>query len=127
MPISLIHASAIDPKHDRGGEMRVLLSPKTVESRSGFMGTMHLVPGDFYANHLHPFSDEYLYVVQGEISITDDCATTSVHANTAVFIPKNVPHRLQNTGDTTAFLAFFSTPLAPSPELGHVTLEEHVR
>ena len=35
----------------RGGDVRTLLSPKTVQSKSGFMGVATLAPGDRISEH----------------------------------------------------------------------------
>ena len=119
-----ISRSAVPSKTDRGGTMHILLSPRTVETTSGFMGTLVLAPDEAYGKHYHPYSDEYLYVVEGKVSITGDTNSIVVHTDTGVFIPKGVPHRLQNTGTVAATIVFFSCPLAPRPELGHVMLED---
>ncbi len=124
MPLTIVSEQEIPTKRDRGGVMQVLLSPRTVNTTSGFMGTLTLEPNETYGKHYHPYSDEYLYIISGQVSITDDHLTRAVEAGSAAFIPKNVPHSLHNTGAEKSCMIFFSTPLAPRPELGHVLLEE---
>lgn len=124
MSLAAIKRSAVSAKDDRGGQMHILLSPRTVETQTGFMGTLVLAPEEAYKNHYHPYSDEYLYVVAGEVTITGDTNAITAQAGTGVFIPKSTPHRLQNTGTAETTLVFFSTPLAPRPDLGHVMLED---
>jgi len=124
MPLATIERSAVPAKTDRGGQMHILLSPKTVPTHTGFMGTLALAPGEAYKSHYHPYSDEYLYVVAGEVTITGDADTIIAQAGSGVFIPKSTPHRLQNAGNVDTTLVFFSTPLAPRPDLGHVMLED---
>jgi putative monooxygenase len=124
MSLAAIERSTVPAKADRGGQMHILLSPRTVTTHSGFMGTLALAPGEAYKNHYHPYSDEYLYIIAGEVTITGDTCTITAQAGTGVFIPKPTPHRLQNTGNVEATLVFFSTPLAPRPDLGHVMLED---
>src|SRR3954453_1534665 len=51
----------------RGGEVRTLLSPRTVGSTSGFMGVATIAPGEQINEHYHPYSEEFLYVVEGRI------------------------------------------------------------
>jgi len=46
-----------------------------------------------------------------------------VRADEAVFVPKDVPHRIVNASDQPVRVVFFLTPLAPRPELGHVDTE----
>lgn len=124
MVLTAIEPSVVPAKNDRGGQMQILLSPRTVETQTGFMGTLVLAPEEIYKNHYHPYSDEYLYVVAGEVTIAGDTNTVTAQAGTGVFIPKMTPHRLQNRGNSDTTLVFFSTPLAPRPDLGHVMLED---
>jgi len=124
MQITSVSRSSVPAKTDRGGSMHVLLSPRTVETKTGFMGTLVLSPAEIYQKHYHPYSDEYLYIVRGEVTITGASNTIVAQADTGVFIPKDAPHRLQNTGTEDALIVFFACPLAPRPDLGHVTLED---
>jgi putative monooxygenase len=111
----------------RGGDLRVLLSPKTVESTTGFLGGVTLMPGDVVTEHYHPYSEEYLYVVRGTLVLTLDGEAVELGADEAVLVPKNVRHRLTNPGREPAFAVFHLCPLAPRPELGHVDTEEPAR
>ncbi len=124
MTIAIIREHDITAKQDRGGAMRVLLSPRTVETTSGFMGTLILQPNESYGKHYHPYSDEYVYVISGQVSILDGETTRVIDGGSAAFIPKNTHHSLHNSGTSACSIIFFSTPLAPRPELGHVMLEE---
>ena len=44
----------------RGGDVRTLLSPKTVGSTSGFMGAATIGAGDRISEHYHPYSEEFI-------------------------------------------------------------------
>lgn len=114
----------VAPNTKRGGDVRTLLSPKTVGSRSGYMGVVSIPSGDWVAEHYHPYSEEYLYVVQGTLNARLDGETHELRAGQGLLIPINVKHRLSNDEGEDAFLVFFSSPLAPRPELGHVDTEE---
>lgn len=107
----------------RGGDVRTLLSPKSVGSTSGFMGVASIAPGDKISEHYHPYSEEFIYVVQGQIIARLDGTPHEVKAQQGVFIPINVRHRLMNEGTEEAFIVFHLSPLAPRPELGHVDTE----
>jgi putative monooxygenase len=107
----------------RGGELRVLLGPKTVGSTSGFMGVATLAPGERIAEHYHPYSEEFLYVTRGAITVDLDDRPVPLAAGEALFVPRDVRHRLRNTGDEPAEVVFHLGPLAPRPELGHVDTE----
>lgn len=107
----------------RGGEVRVLLSPKTAGSTSGFMGTATLAPGERIAEHYHPYSEEFLHVTAGEIVAQLDDVAYPLGTGTGLLIPPHVRHRLLNAGAETACVVFHLGPLAPRPELGHVDTE----
>ncbi|WP_433429241.1 cupin domain-containing protein [Nonomuraea sp. CA-141351] len=108
----------------RGGDLRTVLSPATVGSSSGFCGAVRLAPGERVSEHYHPYSEEYLFVASGALRVDLDGEPVSVGQEQALLIPRNVRHRLVNTGDGDALAVFYLSPLAPRPELGHVDTEE---
>ncbi len=108
----------------RGGDVRTLLSPKSVGSTSGFGGVATIGPGDWISEHYHPYSEEFVYVVRGGIVADLDGAPHEVRAGQALFIPINVRHRLKNEGGEEAYIVFHLGPLAPEPPLGHVDTEQ---
>jgi putative monooxygenase len=110
----------------RGGDVRTLLSPKSVGSTSGFMGMATIEPGDWIAEHYHPYSEEFIYVTSGEIVARLDGKPQLVKAKSALYIPINCKHRLSNEGSQQASIVFHLGPLAPKPELGHVDTEQRV-
>src|SRR3569833_3760039 len=67
-PIGWVRAADLPADTRRGGVIRTLLSPRTVGSRSGVLGVTELEPGQRIAEHYHPYSEEFLYVVRGEIT-----------------------------------------------------------
>lgn len=108
----------------RGGDLRVLLSPRTVGSTSGFMGAGTLLPGEHITEHYHPYSEEFLYLVRGRlVARVDGDREIALDAGEALMVPKSIRHRLDNVGDEEAFFVFHAGPLAPRPELGHVDTE----
>jgi putative monooxygenase len=120
----IISVDEVTPNTRRGGELRVLLSPSTVGSTSSFMGVAVVRPGERVNEHYHPYSEEYLYVEIGEITLDLDGVPHPMTAGQALMVPRNVRHRLRNTGATTARVVFHLSPLAPRPDLGHVDTEE---
>src|SRR3712207_9438561 len=60
------------PNRRRGGDIRVLLSPASVGSTAGFMGTLTLEPGEVVTEHWHPYSEEFLYCQEGDVLVTLD-------------------------------------------------------
>jgi mannose-6-phosphate isomerase-like protein (cupin superfamily) len=112
----------------RGGDIRTLLSPATVGATSGFLGTLRLEPGELVTEHLHPYSEEFLFCVSGQAALQlDRTETVTISANEGVLIPIGVRHRLVQTGTEPAFFVFHLSPLAPAPHLGHVDTEQPVR
>lgn len=107
----------------RGGDVRTLLSPKTVSSSSGFMGVATIEPGDRISEHYHPYSEEFIYCAQGTLTAQLDGESHEVLAGEALYVPINMRHRLVNEGDDDVFVVFHLGPLAPDPKLGHVDTE----
>jgi putative monooxygenase len=108
----------------RGGDVRTLLSPKSVGSTSGFMGVATIPAGDWISEHYHPYSEEFIYVCSGSLTADLDGEAQTVNNGEALYIPVNVKHRLRNEGDEEAFIVFHLGPLAPRPDIGHVDTEE---
>jgi putative monooxygenase len=107
----------------RGGEVRTLLSPKSAGATSGFMGAATIAPGDRISEHYHPYSEEFIYLVSGQLDAQLGGESHPLQARHGLLIPINVRHRLVNDGDEDAFLVFHLGPLAPRPDLGHVDTE----
>jgi putative monooxygenase len=120
-----IAASDVPSNRRRGGDLRTLLSPGTVKSTSGFMGVLTLEEGESVSEHYHPYSEEFLYLVSGRLTVRLDGQPVLVAAGEGLFIPKNVRHRLENNDPDPAFVVFHLGPLAPKPELGHVDTEPY--
>lgn len=119
-----VAAAGIPADRRRGGQIRVLLGPRTVGSTSGFMGLATLAPGERIAEHLHPYSEEFLCVTRGEITVDRDGDPVVVRTDEGLYIPVGMRHRLRNTGTAAAAVVFHLSPLAPRPELGHIDTEE---
>jgi len=120
--VRAVDATAADNR--RGGDVRTLLSPKSVGSTSGFMGVATIPAGDWISEHYHPYSEEFIYVTRGSLTARLDGEPKQVNAGEALYIPVNVKHRLMNEGDDEAFIVFHLGPLAPRPDMGHVDTEE---
>ncbi len=113
----------VPPNTKRGGDLRVLLSPKTCGATSGFSGVGTLAPGEFVAEHYHPYSEEFFYVVSGSIVVKVDGEPVELKVGESLMVPIKAPHRIENPGTEPAFVVFHLSPLAPRPELGHVDCE----
>jgi putative monooxygenase len=114
----------VPPDNRRGGDIRTLLSPKSVGCTGAYMGVAMIAPGDWIAEHYHPFSEEFIFVSSGNIVAELDGERHELAPRNALFIPMNVRHRLRNDGDEEAVLVFMAAPLAPRPPMGHVDTEQ---
>lgn len=114
----------VESNRRRGGDIRVTLSPKTVGSTSGFGGVLRLGPGEVVTEHYHPYSEEFLHVVTGTLSMALDGKPIELGPGDSLMVPINVRHRLVNVGDSESMVVFHLSPLAPRPELGHVDTED---
>lgn len=128
-PASKLIAVSIDDcpaNTKRGGDVRTILSPKTVGSTSGFMGFATVEPNDYVASHLHPYSEEFLMLVAGKLLVEyGDQQQLELEEGQGLMVPKDTPHRLVNISARQARLVFHLGPLAPRPDMGHVDLETH--
>ncbi|HEY5836871.1 cupin domain-containing protein [Streptomyces sp.] len=107
----------------RGGTLRTLLGPANVGATSGFMGLARLEPGEFISEHYHPYSEEFVLLLSGRITILLDGEPVELAAREGLLVPIDVRHRLENTGPEPAELVYHLGPLAPRPDLGHVDTE----
>jgi len=119
----IVDLSETQPNTRRGGDLRALLTPTAVGATSGFMGLALVDPGDRIGEHYHPYSEEFVYVVQGLLEVDLDGETHTMRPDQGLLIPPHVRHRFRNVGDTEARMVFHLGPLAPRPELGHVDTE----
>jgi putative monooxygenase len=122
-----VDLSEVEPNVKRGGDLRAMLTPATVGSTSGFMGVAIVQPGDHIGEHYHPYSEEFVYVIEGAFEVDLDGEPQPLRAEQGLLIPKDVRHRFRNVGDRDARLVFHLGPLAPRPDLGHVDTEEGPR
>ncbi|GAA2660722.1 cupin domain-containing protein [Streptomyces aculeolatus] len=107
----------------QGGRVRALLTPGSVGAVSGFMGHIELGPGEVVTEHYHPFSDKFLYVVEGSAVVRVNGEAVAVESDEALFITRGQRNRIENSGDGVLRAVFHVAPLAPRPELGHVDTE----
>lgn len=113
----------MEPNRRRGAEIRVVLGPATCGCTSGFLGVAVVEPGESIAEHYHPYSEEFLYVISGTLTVDLDGEPVLVRADEGVLVPINVRHRLRNMGTEQVRAVFQLGPLAPRPALGHVDTE----
>lgn len=118
-----VNLEDVTPNRRRGGDIRITLGPRTVGCTSGFGGVLSLAADEFVAEHYHPYSEEFLHMILGEVEISLDGETRRLGAGDSLLVPIGVRHRLVNVGEVEARAVFHLSPLAPRPELGHVDTE----
>ncbi len=85
--------------YGEGAQKRVMIGSK--EGAPGFaMRVFDLPPGGGSSHHAHDFEHE-VFILQGEATLKSAGGTTTVKANSAIFIPANEEHQLLNTGEET--------------------------
>ena len=120
----IVDLSEVEPNRRRGGDLRAMLTPATVGSTSGFMGVAIVQPGERIGEHYHPYSEEFVYVVCGELEADLDGVPQPLRPEQGLMIPMHMRHRFRNVSDAEARMVFHLGPLAPHPSLGHVDTEE---
>jgi aromatase len=119
----VVARESVPANRRRGGDIRVVLGPATVNATSGFMGVAELLPGESIAEHYHPYSEEFLYVTSGTLIVDLDGEPVVLHADEGLLVPVDTRHRLRNPSSEPVRAVFHLGPLAPRPELGHVDTE----
>ena len=120
----IVHVDDVEPNRRRGGDLRAMLTPTAVGATSGFMGLAIVQPGDRIGEHYHPYSEEFVYVVSGELEVDLDGVPHALRPDEGLLIPMNIRHRFRNVGTAEARMVFHLGPLAPRPDLGHVDTED---
>lgn len=121
--VSKVARESVPANRKRGGDLRVMLSPLSVGATTGFMGIGTLEPGEYITKHLHPYSEEFLCVTEGEVTVRLDDQTLTLRPDEAFLIPIGAAHRIENNTTAPAALVFALAPLAPRPDLGHIDCE----
>ncbi|MFE2408102.1 cupin domain-containing protein [Kitasatospora sp. NPDC059408] len=121
----IVHVDEAPENRRHGAELRTMLTPTTCGATSGFMGLAIVKPGERIAEHYHPYSEEFVFVVSGDLEVDLDGETRVLKPDHGLMIPINMRHRFRNVGTTEARMVFHLGPLAPRPDLGHVSTEEH--
>jgi 2-polyprenyl-6-methoxyphenol hydroxylase-like FAD-dependent oxidoreductase/quercetin dioxygenase-like cupin family protein len=69
-------------------------------------------PDTFVPPHIHPTQDEFVYVLDGELTLADGEADHLAHAGDLLRLPKGRPHGLFNRSGTPVVCLFWVTPTA---------------
>jgi quercetin dioxygenase-like cupin family protein len=92
-----------------GRPVEILVEPATTGTTALTMGAQNLPPGGQVPTHRHPH-EEILFVYQGRARITVGGAPHEVGPETAVFVPRDVYHSIENIGSGELRLTFTLSP-----------------
>ena len=90
-----------------GLDMNVLLTTEATGGAISVLMAWHK-PGEGPPDHVHFDQEEIFFILEGTYELTVDGQTTTAGTGTIVFIPRNVVHRFENVGDTTACMLDWS-------------------
>ncbi|MDQ7803513.1 cupin domain-containing protein [Amycolatopsis sp. A133] len=121
--IRKVAAGQVASNRRRGGDIRVVLGPGTAGATTGFLGVLRLGPGEYVSEHYHPYSEEFLYVIEGAVTVRVAGEPVGLVAGEGLVVPIGTRHRVENPTREPAEAVFHLCPLAPRPELGHVDTE----
>lgn len=122
-PFTAVAVDEVTPLPDRGGSLRIVLSPRNAGTGAGLMVVAEIDPGEWIREHYHPYSEEMVLLETGRMEVTIDDERHLVEAGTAFMIPRGARHRMTNVGEVRLRAILALGPLAPEPELGHVDTE----
>ena len=113
-------AEDVQPITDKGGEIHILISPKTVGSQQLIMGTATVPVGTTVKAHVHDYGEECFYVLSGCGQLyLESIGTIDFQQGSAVRIPQGIIHSIKNTGEEDILVVFATAPLAPTAVAGH--------
>jgi putative monooxygenase len=121
--IPIVSLDDLEPVTISGGSVYPLLTPTTVGSTTGNMGVLRLNPGEWNTEHIHPYSEEYVMVLQGPLAIRIDDVPHTVKTHEALIVPIGARHRLSNDGETEVLVVYTLAPLPPPGEAMQVFTE----
>ena len=84
------------------GSIQWLCNGEMLDDAEQTFGFVQILAGSSNPEHVHPNSDEVLYLIEGELdhSLGDEVYTLS--PGMSIHIPRGVPHNAVNTSDVTA-------------------------
>jgi len=107
----------VTPGRSRAGKpLHVLGDAVTIKVASQDVGGRYCVveiqspAGSGTPMHVHHREDENFYVLEGEFTIHVGGHVHRAPAGSFVFAPREIPHRYENTGHTTARLLVMAEP-----------------
>ncbi|MGH2560954.1 MAG: cupin domain-containing protein [Thermomicrobiales bacterium] len=95
----------------RWGSIQWLCSGDRLADAETTFGYVEIQPGQKNPKHLHPNSDEVLYLIDGELAHSLDDEVHRLTPGMAIHIPRGVPHDAVNTSARLArMVVSYPTP-----------------
>jgi putative monooxygenase len=96
-----------------GRRIRIVASPSLENSKNMAIGLTIVGQGGSSPRHEHDGVEEGVYVIAGtgRFLVGDD--EVEVGPGSALFMPSNVPHHVDNTGDDELRMLWWYTPAGP--------------
>ncbi|RVU16178.1 cupin domain-containing protein [Methylobacterium oryzihabitans] len=69
-----------------------------------------LPPGTFVPPHIHPTQDEFVYMLQGRMTLVLDGAESTAEPGDLIRLPRGIPHGLFNRGESDVTCLFWVAP-----------------
>jgi len=86
----------------KGGKKAKAIVHPGMGAKYGSLNYVVMEPGDENILHVHPQSDDVIYIIQGEGVIVDgDGNENSFKQGNVIFIPAGTPHAVKARGDQT--------------------------
>ena len=104
-----------ETRRTQWGEARIIDSSTFKASNTVASALVTIKPGGMRELHWHPNADEWQYHISGQARMTvftsgGRARTMDFHAGDVGYVPKPLPHYVQNTGDTNLmFLEMFKS------------------
>ena len=94
------------PIETKGGRVRIVDSSNFPAAKEIAAGLVEVEPGGMRELHWHPNSDELQYHIAGQSRMTvyasgSTAATFDYQPGDVAYVPKSMPHYIENTGTTT--------------------------
>lgn len=107
---NIVHEAEVVGQPEICGSAFDLITPESSESKTMSLATIVIEPGKSSTRHYHKRMEEIYYIVDGIGRMWLGDSEHEVMGGSAIFIPINVPHHIENLGQTPLKLVSIDTP-----------------
>jgi oxalate decarboxylase/phosphoglucose isomerase-like protein (cupin superfamily) len=116
--VQAVDPNAIPTQTFEWGAIKWFVSPELTQGAGITFGEVVLQPGRGHDRHIHPESEEILYVLSGEgEQMIDDGKPFDVKPGDTIYVPTGVFHSTRNTGWEPMRLLALYNPGGPEKAL----------